>query len=157
MQKIYIRRGDLVRWKKIFQSASTVELIFYEPIKAHEIEQIEEAYLIKLSGSLLEVLQESNGVAEKQHGYWLIGNANELIEMHCSHHDFLKQTNTVPPHEILFFANNGCGEYFGFRLERGQIADGKVGVYYPIENEFTIVAPDFKAWVVGWCSGALST
>ncbi|MCL2637272.1 MAG: SMI1/KNR4 family protein [Oscillospiraceae bacterium] len=146
-----------MHWKKIFQSVNETELTFLEAINEQEIAQIEETLHVTLSGELLEVLKETNGIKENRFGCWLVGNSSEIIELYNCHCSFLKMSYTVPPHKILFFANNGCGEYFGFRIENGRISDGKVGVYYPIENEFRIVTPDFKTWVVEWHSGILST
>ena len=144
-------------WKDIFQSVNTEELIFHEAIKEHEIEEIEKKLSLTLSGALLETLKETNGIKEKQYGCWLLGNSSEIIEMHRLHCDFLMQADAVPPHRFLFFANNGCGEYFGFKIEDGQTVGSEVGIYYPIDNEFRIVAPDFKTWVVEWHTGLLKT
>ena len=65
--------------------------------------------------------------------------------------------NEDAPHNYLFFADNGCGEHFGFEVADGMIKTSNVGVYYPILNEYRIVAPDLYTWAVEWYSGKLST
>lgn len=144
-------------WKEIFQSVNDTELVFFEPIKKHELEQIEKTLGVTLSGQLLELLEESNGIKDNRFGDFLVGSSSEIIELHNLNLGFSEQAGITLPHVILFFANNGCGEYFGFRIKEGKIADGKVGVYYPLDNDFRIVAPDFKTWAIEWYSGILTT
>ena len=146
-----------MHWENLFKEITDNELIFFEPINQQEIRQIEEIFHVKLSGQLLELLEETNGIKDGRFGDFWVGDSSEIIELYNQHHIFLKTAGIEPPHKIFFFADNGCGECFGFRIEDGQIADGQVGVYYPIENEFRIVAPDFKTWAIEWCSGLLSS
>ena len=144
-------------WKELFKEKCDSTLMFFEPITEQEIKQVEETLDITLSGQLLELLKETNGIKDGRFGDFLVCDSNEIIELYKQHLAFLKISDIQPPHKILFFASNGCGEYFGFRIEDGQIADGTVGVYYPIDNEFRIVATDFKTWAEKWHTGLLST
>lgn len=143
-------------WKSFFaENCNDTKLMFFNPISQKQLEQLESELGVKMSGDLLEALQQTNGIRDK--GDFYLYTSEGMIEKYLDHLEFLKDLEFEAPCKILFFADNGCGEGFGFKISHGIIETEEVGVYYPIENAFRIVAPDFRTWVKEWYSGDLGT
>jgi hypothetical protein len=70
--------------------------------------------------------------------------------------EYLVKIKSDIQHNYLFFADNGCGEHFGLEVANGIICTSKISVYYPISNEYKIVAQDLYTWAIEWYTGRLS-
>ena len=148
-------------WKDIISGITSnnkdYELSFFDPITEDELSGINLKTGTTVSGDLLSVLKQTNGIVDRRFGEYIVYSSDMIIERHRLHLDFLKVVNTSPPYDYLFFADNGCGECFGFMVQEGQIISDQVGVFYPIDNEFRVVAPDFLTWMNEWYTGRLAT
>jgi len=131
-------------------------LTFFDPITEQELNEIKNKTGVEISGDLLELLQQTNGISENVTGS-LIFTSNQIIEYYKEHLDFLKETENIPLYELLFFSGNGCGENFCFIVKDGKFITKEIGIYYPMENEYRIVAPDLMTWAKDWLSGELKT
>jgi hypothetical protein len=148
-------------WRTVFVDIlaynKDYDLLFFNPATDDELRGIKLNTGVTVSGDLLDLLKQTNGIKNKCFGDFVVFNSDRIVEAHRLHIDFLKQADITPLRQYLFFADNGCGEGFGFEVYNGQIISNQIGVYYPIGNEFKIVAPDFLTWANEWYSGRLST
>jgi hypothetical protein len=162
VKSIYINGGsNTVDWKaffqRIFKDNGDYELAFFEPISKTKLAELELFTNTEITGDLLDFLLQTNGIQNKILGDFVVFNDDKIKEYHLLHRKFLKAAQVVQHNNYLFFADNGCGENFGFIVKNGVLIPQEVGVYYPIENEFRIVAADFETWASEWYSGKLST
>ena len=130
---------------------------FFEPITQDELQRVKAVLGIHISGELLALLKETNGIRDKRFGDYAVFDADQIIEYCLEHLEYVDSLGKEAPSEFLFFSDNGCGEHFGFEVVDGQIKSSQVGVYYPIGNEYRIVAPDLYTWAIEWYSGKLET
>ena len=145
-----------IDWKSLFGNRYK-NLSFFDPITIKELNNIKQNTGIEISGDLLELLKQTNGIMENmiinneiiEIGF-LVYNSGKIIETHEIHLEFLQKGNVNPPYNFLFFSDNGCGECFGFITENGRIISNKIGIYYPINNEFNIIASNLMNWVTEW-------
>lgn len=142
-------------WKSFFlENSNSTELQFFNPISQKEIKELENKTGVILSGDLLEVLAEANGIRDINDYY--LYPSNIIIKRHKEHLDYLAMLEEKESCNILFFADDGCGNGFGHKFNNnGIIEKEEVGIYYLIENKFKIISPNFKTWVKEWYSGEL--
>jgi hypothetical protein len=145
-----------VDWKSLLKKRYD-NLSFFDPITMEELSNIKQNTGIELSGDLLELLKQTNGVKENmivnnkiiEIGFFVY-NSDRIIEMHKIHLEFLQKADINPPYDFLFFSDNGCGESFGFITKNGKIVSSQIGIYYPFDNEFRIIASNLMNWVTEW-------
>jgi len=143
-------------WKLLFAKFSKdTDLEYFSSISKEEVEEIENEIGVIVSGSLLEILKETNGIRDERDYY--LYSSKQMIRKYREHLDHLRMIAENDPCRILFFADDGCGNGFGHTYNNdGRIETGEVVVYYPIDNEYRIIAPDLRTWVVEWYTGKLS-
>lgn len=143
-------------WKSFFmESCNNENIKFFNPISKEEAMHLQNEIGVTLSGDLLKVLQEANGIRDEQDVCVL--SSNEMIKRYNEHIDYLKIIQEEEYTKILFFADDGCGNGFGYKFNNeGAIEAEEVGIYYQMENRFIVVAPDFKTWFKEWYSGRLA-
>lgn len=130
--------------------------MFFDPISKEDIKNLNYELKVTISGDLLSVLKETNGIRDKRDFY--LFSSDKMIKKHREHIDYLKLIEEYAPCKFLFFADDGCGNGFAYKINNnGIIETEEIVVYYPMENDFKVIAPDFKSWVKGWYSGNLST
>ena len=151
-------------WKNVFENIGYEGVSFFDPITENELMDIKISIGVEISGDLLELLKQTNGIMEtmilnntSEEIAWIIYSSVKIIEYNKIHLGFLKEAEITPPHQLIFFSDNGCGESFGFIVKNGKIISDEIGIYYPIDNEFKILASDLKTWAKGWCSGVIKT
>jgi hypothetical protein len=144
-------------WKLLFSGTSKgVVLKYFNSISKEEIAEIKNEIGVTLSGSLLELLKETNGIRDERDYY--LYSSSLMIERYKDLMDYLILIADSNSCKMIFFANDGCGNEFGYKCNNdGTIESEEVGVYYPMENKFKIVAPDLKTWAKCWYSGELGT
>jgi hypothetical protein len=157
-------KGKDMDWKNIFQNSGYEGVLFFDPITENELEDIYKNIGIEISGDLLELLRQTNGIMEtmilnnvSEDVGWIIYSSKKIIENNKIHLDFLREAECTPPYQLIFFSDNGCGESFGFITKDGKIVSDEIGIYYPISNEFKILASNLKTWAKSWCSGEIKT
>lgn len=147
-------------WTAVFteigRGGEDIVVEFLPPISTSQVQTIEKTTGIALQGPLLELLQQTNGIRNKRFGDFLVWNDEEIVAQHLNHIEFLKEAELTAKGEYLFFADDGCGEHFGFAAAGGEIKSEEVGIYYPMENRFAIVAQNLYAWAVEWYAGTLA-
>ena len=143
-----------MNWIELFESldenASTSE-----PAKDFVVEQIKEQTGTEISGQLLELLMQTNGIINKRFGDYLVYSYDRIIECHELFNTHYPRDENELLQSLLFIADDGCGDYFGYVVSGGKIETEEIGVYYPITNEYKIVAPSLREWAIEWYSGKL--
>jgi len=86
----------------------------------------------------------------------ILWTVEQIVTNTIAHYDYLKNIDVQCTDKCIFFADNGCGEHFGYKLTEGTI-DMSIYVYYPIDNRFRKIASNIKEWAEGWFSGKIST
>jgi len=143
----------IIDWKKYFVDSNSKGhfiLSFNEPAKEHDLGLVAHETGVEITGDLLALLKQTNGIRDMTYGDYIILSTGRIIERYKLHLEFIKNLDETLRQTCLFFAYNGCGEDFGFIVNEGKIVSGEVVQYYPIENEFVIDAPDFRTWVDKW-------
>ena len=124
--------AELVRELSSHNSRAVVQ----PPASPEEIRRAEKAVGYPFPGELKALLSEMNG------DKWLLFSAGEIIQIAELNREYLLEC-CEDIDRYIFFAGNGCGDYYGYRVDRDGIADGE-GIYlweHEI-NESRLVASD---------------
>ena len=145
---------DAVRRGKILEPPA-----FYAPATPAQLNEVEQTLGAKLPGDLAALLRQTNGLrtGDAPRGAFLVLDCEHILKAHAAHLEFLQLAGFAHTPPYLFFSDNGCGEHFGYEIEKGAVPHSRIGVYYPIENAFRIVAGDLEEWLSRWAAGALNT
>ena len=145
-----------MNWKSLFSELRS-DAVFSMEISTERLQEIQDETGIKVSGELLDLLLQTDGIRDKKFGDFLVFDSEQIISHHQIFVDCLMASNLQKSNSILFFADNGCGELFGLEARRGLITSPHVVIFYPIDGEFKIIAPNLQTWATEWYSGRLST
>ncbi len=131
-----------------------------------EIEKAQSKLNIKFPKELVDVLMFSNGVDELMYipnedktividdVYWSV---KSILNGTFEHDKYLEMIESKHKIKYLCFADNGCGEHFGYKIIDGKCDDTTIYVYYPIEDKYNKVATNFEEWAIGWYLGKIVT
>jgi hypothetical protein len=81
------------------------------PASEQQIHEVEKKLDVPLPDDLADLLREFNGDS------WLIFSTEQIIETNLSIREALD--SYMPLDCLLFFGGNGCGDYFGYPITRG--------------------------------------
>ena len=149
-----------MNWRKLFNDlfngVERVEIAFFDPITDAKILRIKEATGVEISGQLLDLLLQTDGIKNAIRGDYFVYDTEHIIKNHRDFSDNLKLTECKLSREFLFFIDDGCGNYFGYETKNGKIVSPQVGFLDPIAlDEYIIVAPDLFTWAEKWYTGKL--
>ena len=145
---------------------SSDEVRFFPPASKEQIRKIEDLLNVSIPEELLNILSISNGATQLMENpktnemmeigdiYWSV---DEIVTNTLNQYQYLKTIESKHKDKYLFFSDNGCGEHFGYNLINGICNDLRIYVYYPIDDEYVVVAENLKEWTTKWVSGKLST
>ncbi len=151
--------------EKIKNWLSENEIRTFPPATINEISAAEHKLCVKFPSELSEYLHYSNGLGEFMkhpncNEFMPIGDiiwpVSRIVAETLAYYAYVKEIDGLCLHQCIFFADNGCGERFGYKFE-AEIKDTSIFIYYPTENKFIKVASNLKEWAVGWFSGKIST
>jgi hypothetical protein len=128
---------------------------FNKPADKRDIEKCEKILGIELPKQLTDLLLESNGI-HGEYGLRLIWTVDEIAETNRefrTNSDFKRIYR--PFDNILFFADAGNGDQFGFSITNGQIKTTDVFVWNHEDDSREWVATDMLKYLEGWLSGQL--
>lgn len=117
-----------------------------EPATDEMIRNAEHELKIKLPKMLIDTLRISNGIIELME----LPTTKERIpieETLWSVESMLKLKNEDKNVPFLFFAGNGCGDYFCYKVFNDTIEDDIIFLYNPIVNEYEEAALDLVDWL----------
>lgn len=139
-------------WEMLFNSlvknCDEYDFEYLKPIEKSDIDDSENRLELKLSGQLLSLLNECNGIRNRRFQDYIIWPLCEMVNNTIAWHDFLRKVEIQQSQQYFFFSDNGCGEHFGYRVTCGEIQDERIWMWEPICNDYTEVATDLKDWVV---------
>jgi SMI1-KNR4 cell-wall len=128
---------------------------FNQPVDVKKIEECEKGFGFKLPQQLKDVLLESNGI-QGEYGLGLLWTIEEIIirnKEFRSNPDFKELY--MPFDNLLFFADAGNGDQFGFSIVNGQISRNDIFVWNHENDGRVWVAPNIIKYFEWWLSGQL--
>ena len=129
---------------------------FQPPAMNDEIRQAEAALAVKLPGSLIELLLETNGV-QTDYGEF-IWSARQIADQNLDYRtnpDFAQLY--MPFGCLLFFAEEGNGDLFAFRVLQGEAQSDAVFRWDHESDSRTLVAGRLESFVGRWLRNELSS
>ena len=121
-----------------------------------QIDSLEKAIGVMIPTDLKQLLMESNGVLGK-YALRLIWSVEEIIKCNVA-----MRTNSLY-HEsymlfdpLLFFADAGNGDQFGFRIIQGKIKQPDVFTWNHEDDSRMWVAPSLQSYLEGWLTGKIN-
>jgi len=143
-------------WLELFNGFNE-DITFFDPIADDELNKIKEATGTEVSGDLLNLLLQTNGIKDNRFGDYLVYDSDRIIEHYKLCLDYFKPSKFAYSRPLLFFADDGCGNYFGYEVKGNQIISPQIIFFSPIEpDKLRIVASDFSTWATEWYTGKLS-
>jgi|GEM_PF-2047528 len=151
---------------EIESTLTSNQVKFFPPASKEQIKKIEYLLNVSVPEELVNILSISNGATQLMENpktkemmeieaiYW---SADEIIVNTLNQYQYLKTIDSKHKDKYLFFSDNGCGEHFGYKLTNGICIDSRIYVYYPIDDEYVVVAENLKEWAINWYPGKLST
>lgn len=131
-----------------------------------DIQRAEQVLNVSFPEELVRLLIISNGAEQLMKNprtdelmvidylYWPI---NELVTNTLLQYEYLEKIESKDKTKYLFFADNGCGESFGYRIENGKCNSSVIYIYYPIDNEYVAVASSLREWIERWLTQEIQT
>ncbi|NOS94566.1 MAG: SMI1/KNR4 family protein [Cyclobacteriaceae bacterium] len=129
--------------------------IFNKSAELIELERCEKILGMELPKVLRDLLLESNGI-QGEYGLRLLWTIDEIIETNTTF-----RTNTdfkelyMPFDNLLFFADGGNGDQFGFSIISGQVRRNDIFVWNHENDSREWVAPDLLKYFEWWLSGQI--
>lgn len=139
---------------------------FHLPASDEEIRLVEDKLNVCLPGELVDLLCDSNGAEQLMENpitnelmsigdiYW---QTDAIISCTLDQYKYLESIESKHKTKYLFFADNGCGEHFGYKIIDGKCSDTTIYIYYPIEDKYIPLCANLKEWLNSWFSGTLLT
>lgn len=139
---------------------------FFSPATDEEIRKVEAKLNVLLPEELVELLNDSNGAEQLMKNpitdelmsigdiYW---STDVIISATLDQYKYLETIESKRKNKYLFFADNGCGEHFGYKIIDEKCSNTTIYIYYPIEDKYVPLCANLKEWINGWLSGKLST
>jgi SMI1 / KNR4 family (SUKH-1) len=117
------------------------DLAFVDPAEEAALAGVERQLGVRLPRQLRELLLDSDGVLDGRYGFSVVWPAARIATDRVS--------------DLVFFADAGNGDQFGFAMTAGAIERDEVLVWDHEDDSRTPVAPDFDTFLRGWLSGEL--
>ena len=144
-----------MNWIEFFKGIKP-DITFFAPITDTEIANIKAVTGIELSGDLLDLLLQTNGIRDNTFSDYLVYSSDFIIERFKYCQGYFNDPGFDNKHSYLFFADDGCGDFFGHEVKDGRIISPEICYYYPIApDEYRVVASDLRTWATEWYSGRL--
>ncbi|UOQ48764.1 SMI1/KNR4 family protein [Gracilibacillus caseinilyticus] len=142
---------------KYFISSISKEYTFRPPASNREISQISEKLNVVLHKKLLELYSETNGIFDS-FDCPLIWSTSRVVEDNLFFRNFDDYKDIYMPFDhLLFFADDGCGDLFGYKILNGSIQTEDIYVWNHEDDSRTWVASSLEKFVEGWITGEITT
>lgn len=128
----------------------------------HEIQQLEKIFNVKIPNELRSLLSESNGIKEQADDldayFDLIWSVSRIQEenMNLRNDDDFKDLY-MPFDCLLFFADAGNGDLFGYSIQNGVVQRDDIFAWNHEDDSRTWVAPCLKTFIEWWSEGRIRT
>lgn len=144
-------------WKELMSDISPI-YTFSKPINEDAMSHIEKQLNVEFPAELKSLLFETDGIVER-HDYaeWFLLWSSDVIlreNLQIRSSEVLREF-CQPFDNLLFFADSGCGDFFGFLIEDGVISTTDIYVWNHEDDSRPKVASSLKEFVVGWVNGKI--
>jgi hypothetical protein len=120
-----------------------------------QITSLEKAVGVVIPDNLKQLLTESNGVLGK-YELRLIWPVEEIIKRNVKMRtDPIYHESYMPFDNLLFFADAGNGDQFGFRIIQGKIKGPDVFSWNHEDDSRMWVAPSLQLYLEWWLTGKI--
>ena len=129
---------------------------FYPGASDAQLTALEKAMGVAIPTELRQLLMESNGV-HGQYELRLIWPIEEIIKQNSNLRlNPIFHETYMPFNNLLFFADAGNGEQFGFRIVQGRIKSPDVFAWNHEDDSRLWVAPSLQVYLEGWLTGKIN-
>lgn len=136
-------------WKELIRDCDEKTNVKYEaPASQEELEALEQDLEFILPEELKGYLLEANGDDSLMMSVEKIFDVNDQLRSEC------KQT-CMPLDCILFFADNGCGGYYGYPIIDGKPRADRIIFWWRETDDRTLVATDLKEFLYKYYTGEI--
>lgn len=140
-------------WRELIDTVNP-EARLHPPATVTQLAVVEQAVGVALPDGLRGLLLETNGV-EHAYGYDLIWPADRIIRENIEVRTatfFIE--HYMPLDSLLFFADAGNGDLFGFPIIQGVVSNSVIFVWDHEDDSRTSQAVSLKRFVEAWGAGA---
>ncbi|PTX63250.1 SUKH superfamily protein [Melghirimyces profundicolus] len=137
-------------WKEFINNVVEVAE-FDEPATNEQIQAVQKKFDVELPDELISLLKESDGVDGK-YGCPIVFSTGRIIEDNVQ----LRKLNyCMLLNCLLFVADAGNGDYFGYSIVGGSIQRNHIYVWNHEDDSRKCVAPSLKTFIEWWNSGKI--
>ena len=140
-------------WKECFKGISE-DCTFSNPASNYEIAKVEELFNVRLPQELKEIMLETNGV-RGIYDLGLVWSIDLIINENMRYRDDLSKVHYMPFDNLIFFAESGIGDLFGFPVVGNGICKDDVFVWNHEDDSRKWVAPSVSKYIEWWLNGVI--
>ncbi|MDP7978518.1 SMI1/KNR4 family protein [Bacillus sp. WLY-B-L8] len=145
-----------MKWINFIESF-TVDCKFYPPAREEAIVRMEEMFQVQFPNELKDFLRETDGVTYTAYDLSLVWSA-KLIQrenLYMRRQEGVQEFH-MPFASMLFVADAGNGDLFGYCVQNGVIKNDDIYVWNHEDNSTTWVAHSLQSFIDGWYNGRIS-
>ncbi|MGF2713212.1 hypothetical protein BWGOE3_30340 [Bacillus mycoides] len=141
-------------WKNIIRSIS-LDLRLKNPATKDELTEVQKYLHVELPNDLSHLLQEINGI-EGEYGDFIWDASRIKTENMNMRNTVVFKDLYMPFDCLLFFADGGNGDLFGYSILNGIVQRDDIYVWNHENDSRTWVAPSLKTFMEWWGSGKIT-
>ncbi|MES5865819.1 SMI1/KNR4 family protein [Bacillus cereus group sp. RP32] len=145
-----------MKWANFIKNIST-DYKFNRPATEATITKIEDMFQVKLPDELRNILFETNGIEYSEFNLPLVWNTDRVQKENYKmrNEKFFKEMY-MPFDSLLFIADAGNGDLFGYRVLNGLINNYDIYIWNHENDSRTWVAPNLQIFIERWYKGKIS-
>ncbi|MGG0459093.1 SMI1/KNR4 family protein [Bacillus mycoides] len=141
-------------WKNIIRSIS-LDLRLKNPATKDELTEVQKYLHVELPNDLSHLLQETNGI-EGEYGDFIWDASRIKTENMNMRNTVVFKDLYMPFDCLLFFADSGNGDLFGYSILNGIVQRDDIYVWNHENDSRTWFAPSLKTFMKWWGSGKIT-
>lgn len=145
-----------MKWKDFIKSITT-DCNFNPPATETEIAKIEDMFQVRLPDELKDFLRETNGVEYSEYDLPLVWDTDQIQQENYDMRSGKTFKEMYMPFDpLLFIADAGNGDLFGYRVLNGVIDNCDIYTWNHEDDSRTWVAPSLQVFIEWWHEGKIS-
>lgn len=141
-------------WKELITKISK-DYRFNDRATEQEISELEETFDLELPMELRSLLEETDGINYESGGYLIWPTTNILAENSDLRTDEIFAEYNMPFDSLIFFADAGNGDFFGYKINADGEIPGDVFVWKHEDDSRICIASSLKEFIIGWTDGTI--
>jgi hypothetical protein len=133
--------------------------VFHPSASLQEIKKCEKRLAVVFPSELKSLLLQTNGISESLNtakgeinsGYFVL-SVERILETNQSQR---AQDYIMPLDCLLFFAEDGIGDYFGFAVAKSKVLDSRIYFWDHEDDSRRSIAPTLKYFIENWLLGKI--